>query len=95
MAIGGPVLFLIGCAFFKRASSTLRNPPFSHLVGLVLFTGLTIWAWFGKLTVLETGALATAVLILTAVWEWLSLNGGWQRWTPWMQPVLGRFTRPN
>ena len=95
VAIGGPVLFLIGCAFFKRASSTLRNPPFSHLVGLSLFTALTIWAWFGDLRVLETGALATAILILTAVWEWLSLNGGWQRWAPWMQPLFGRFTRPS
>lgn len=95
VALGGPVLFLIGCAFFKRASSTLRNPPFSHLVGLVLFAGVTAWALYGDLTILETGALATAILILTGMWEWLSLNGGWQRWAPWMEPMLGRFTPPS
>ncbi len=95
VAIGGPVLFLAGCSFFKRSSASLRYLPLSHGIGQVLLTILAGTAWFGGWTVLTTGALATATLILTAVWEWLSLHGGWQRWTPWMEPVLGRFTPPS
>jgi low temperature requirement protein LtrA len=95
VAIGGPVLFLMGCALFKRVSSSLQYLPLSHGVGQVLLTVLAITAWATEMSVLATGAWATAILILTSVWEWLSLHGGWQRWTPWMEPVLGRFTPPS
>jgi hypothetical protein len=30
------------------------------------------------------GIAATGAMISTAVWEWFSLNGGWQRWIPWI-----------
>ncbi len=95
VAIGGPVLFLMGCALFKRVSSSLQYLPLSHGVGQVLLTVLAVTAWATEMSVLATGAWATAILILTSVWEWLSLHGGWQRWTPWMEPVLGRFTPPS
>lgn len=95
VTIGGPALFLIGCSFFKRSSASLRYLPLSHGIGQVLLTLLAVTSWFGGWTMLTTGTLATATLILTAIWEWLSLNGGWQRWAPWMEPVFGRFTPPS
>lgn len=95
VAFGGPSLFLWGCSFFKRASSGLRLPPLSHGVGLILLLIFGILAWGMHLTILQAGALATSALIVTAIWEWLSLHGGWQRWAPWMEPVLGRFTPPS
>lgn len=95
VAIGGPALFLIGCSFFKRKTASLRYLPLSHGIGQSLLLVVAVASWFGGWRVLTTGALITATLILTAIWEWLSLNGGWQRWTPWMKPVLGRFTPPN
>lgn len=95
VAIGGPALFLIGCSFFKRSTSSQTFLPLSHGVGQILLVLLAICSWLGEWTVLTTGALATATLILTAIWEWLSLNGGWQRWAPWMKPVFGRFSPPS
>ena len=31
---------------------------------------------------------ATLALIATAIWEWLSLHGGWERWVPWAGRVF-------
>lgn len=95
VAVGGPALFLFGCGFFKKVSSSLQYLPLSHGVGQSLLVILAVSAWATGMTVLAAGALATAILVFTAMWEWLSLNGGWQRWTPWMQPILGRFTPPS
>lgn len=69
-AIGGSALFLIGNILFKR--SYMDWMPLSHLVGL----GLLILLAPGALVLppLAFGAGATAILILVAVWETLSLH---------------------
>ena len=34
---------------------------------------------------------AALALILTATWEWFSINGGWQRWTPWAGALVKKL----
>jgi low temperature requirement protein LtrA len=70
--LGGTALFLAGNLWFK--SLTWRWPPLSHLVGL----GLTALAFFAYpyLSPLALLALSTAILILVAVWERVSLGAG-------------------
>lgn len=87
-AIGGPMLFLIGNQAFKWVTSGTRFPPLSHYVGLgvLVITGVT--GWLSHWQPLTIGMAATATLIGTAVWEWFSLNGGYQRWAPWMRPLF-------
>jgi len=68
--IGGPILFIFGNLLFKRA--TAGRWPLSHMVGiglLVLLIPTTAWLW-----PLGVGASATAVMILVATWETLSLR---------------------
>jgi len=71
-ATGGPLLFLIGTILFKH---TFRGwYQLSHLVGILL---LGASAWFaGGLSPLMLSALTTAILIVVAVWESLSLKSG-------------------
>jgi low temperature requirement protein LtrA len=88
-AVGGPLLFLVGNQAFKWATSGQRWPPLSHGIGTVLLIALGTAGYFGHWQPLTIGMLAAATLILTAVWEWLSLHGGWQRWAPWLGK-LGR-----
>ena len=67
--IGGPVLYLIGNALFKRTLH--EHLPLSHLVGLGLLAAIAlVSAW---LTPLAVCTLATASLIVVAVWETRSL----------------------
>jgi low temperature requirement protein LtrA len=68
--LGGPALYLVGNALFKRTSSPYV--PLSHLVGLGLLAMLIPVC--GLLTPLALSAGATAVLIVVAIWEWLSLG---------------------
>jgi low temperature requirement protein LtrA len=68
--LGGPALYLVGNALFKRTSAP--HVPLSHLVGLGLLAMLIPVC--GLLTPLVLSAGATAVLIVVAVWEWLSLG---------------------
>jgi low temperature requirement protein LtrA len=68
--IGGPALYLAGNAAFKRLSAP--NVPFSHLVGFVLLALLV--SVTASATPLLLSAGSTAVLIVVAVWEWLSLR---------------------
>ncbi len=68
--LGGPALFLAGAFWFKRL--TARLPPLSHLVGLALLAAGAFAV--SLLSPLELGAAATAVLILVAVWERMSLG---------------------
>lgn len=87
--VGGPLLFLIGNQAFKWITSGAKYPPLSHGFGLLTLTGVGFWGWFGHWQPLTLGIAVTGALILTALWEWFSLHGGWQRWTPWMGRLFG------
>ena len=69
--VGGPALYLFGNALFKRLSAP--NMPLSHLIGLGLLA-LTVPASF-YVTPVELSATTTAIMIVVALWEWLSLRG--------------------
>jgi low temperature requirement protein LtrA len=71
-AIGGPLLFLIGTILFKH---TIRGfLQLSHGVGII---ALGILAWFaGGLSPLLLSILTTAIMIVVAVWESVSLRSG-------------------
>ena len=69
-AIGGPLLFLIGTILFKH---TIRGfLQLSHGVGIIALGAL---AWFaGELSPLLLSLLTTAIMIVVAVWESISLK---------------------
>jgi low temperature requirement protein LtrA len=71
-AVGGPLLFLIGTILFKH---TIRGwLQLSHGAGIV---ALGILAWFaGALSPLMLSILATAIMIVVAAWESISLKSG-------------------
>jgi low temperature requirement protein LtrA len=71
-AIGGPLLFLLGTILFKH---TIRGfLQLSHGVGIVT---LGILAWFaGGLSPLLLSVLTTAIMVMVAVWESVSLRAG-------------------
>ena len=69
-AIGGPLLFLVGTILFKHSIRGFLQ--LSHGVGII---ALAVLAWFaGDLTPLMLSVLTTALLIVVAVWESLSLR---------------------
>lgn len=68
--LGGPALYLIGNALFKRTSS--KHVPLSHLVGVGLLGLLIPAAAFVMPLILSAGT--TIVLIVVAIWEWMSLG---------------------
>jgi low temperature requirement protein LtrA len=68
--IGGPALYLVGTALFKRLSAP--NFPLSHIVGLALLAVLAPLAMIT--TPLVLSAKTTAILIIVAAWEWRSLG---------------------
>lgn len=84
VACGGPALFLIGNALFKWMTVERAIPPLSHIVGVILLAGIGIVGLAAHWQPLTIGITATAMLILTALWEWLALNGGYPRWLPWI-----------
>src|SRR3954471_11886313 len=69
-AIGGPLLFLLGTILFKH---TIRGwLQLSHGAGIA---ALGILAWFaGELSPLMLSILTTAIMIVVAVWESVSLR---------------------
>ena len=69
--LGGPALYLVGLALFKRLS--LGWLPLSHLVGLGVLAVLAVV--MQGLPVLAMGAAAAAALVLVAAWEHVSLGG--------------------
>ena len=71
-AIGGPLLFLIGTILFKH---TIRGwLQLSHGAGIV---ALGVLAWFaGGLSPLMLSLLTTAIMIVVAAWESISLKSG-------------------
>lgn len=87
VTLGGSLLFLIGNMGFKKSTNDHSLPPFSHMIGCVLLIAVGAAAWFLHWQPITLGIAAFAVLASTAIWEWGSYNGGWQRWAPW----LGRF----
>ncbi|MCW0196616.1 low temperature requirement protein A [Sphingopyxis sp.] len=89
VSVGGPLLFLIGNMGFKKATNDRRLPPFSHMLGSILLLAAGAAAWFGHWQPIALGLATFAALVFTAVWEWGSYHGGWQRWAPWIE----RFDR--
>jgi low temperature requirement protein LtrA len=71
-AIGGPLLFLFGTILFKL---TFRGfLQLSHGVGIV---ALGILYWFaGELSPVVLSCLTTAIMLIVAIWESISLNSG-------------------
>jgi low temperature requirement protein LtrA len=71
-AIGGPLLFLVGTILFKH---TFRGfLQLSHGAGIV---ALAILAWFANaLSPLMLSLLTSAIMIIVAVWESISLGSG-------------------
>jgi low temperature requirement protein LtrA len=69
-AVGGPLLFLVGTILFKHA---IRNFfQLSHIVGIAAFLGL---GWFAAdMSPLLLSVVTTALLIVVAIWESLSLR---------------------
>jgi low temperature requirement protein LtrA len=74
---GGAILFLIGLGLFKRFSNTLGNFPMSHIVAVLLTAGLGLRASLSPIAAPRFAIWGAAVLLLTAVWEWVSYHGGW------------------
>jgi len=70
--LGGPALYLAGNLMFKWL--TAPYPPLSHMAGLALLAALILGV--PVTPPLALSVAATAVLILVAVWEWLSLSQG-------------------
>jgi low temperature requirement protein LtrA len=71
-AIGGPLLFLVGTILFKHTFR--RFLQLSHGVGIV---ALGILAWFASaLSPLVLSILTTAILVVVAAWESISLKSG-------------------
>jgi low temperature requirement protein LtrA len=68
--VGGPALYLLGTALFKRL--TAPNLPLSHLVCLGLLVALGIAG--GMVARLHLATATTVILIVVAVWEWASLT---------------------
>jgi len=68
--LGGPALYLLGTALFKRL--TAPHLPLSHLVGLGLL--VLLGAAYSVATPLHLAGATTAIMIVVAVWEWMSLT---------------------
>ncbi len=69
-AIGGPLLFLVGTILFKHVIRGFLQ--FSHCAGIVALAGLV---WFASdLSPLTLSGLTTAILIMVAAWESISLR---------------------
>jgi low temperature requirement protein LtrA len=69
-AVGGPLLFLVGTILFKHAIRGFLQ--LSHIFGIV---ALAATGWFGHdLSPLWLSILTTAIMVVVAVWESLSLR---------------------
>jgi len=69
-AIGGPLLFLVGTILFKHSFRGFLQ--LSHGVGII---ALCVLAWFAsELSPLMLSILTTAIMIVVAVWESISLR---------------------
>jgi low temperature requirement protein LtrA len=69
-AIGGPLLFLVGTILFKLSIRGFLQ--LSHGVGIV---ALGVLSWFAnELSPLLLSICSTAIMIVVAVWESVSLS---------------------
>ncbi|GAB3242974.1 low temperature requirement protein A [Chitinimonas naiadis] len=65
--LGGPALYLIGCALFKAAIAGRRRPPLSTLLGVAF---LLLLAWPApSLSPLLLSGLSTLILVAVAAWD--------------------------
>jgi low temperature requirement protein LtrA len=69
--LGGPALYLLGNFLFKKAT-TERRTALSHLIGLLVLAALAPLSLVAQ--PLTFSAATTAVLVLVAVWETVSLG---------------------
>lgn len=69
-AVGGTAVYVVGNALFKRFA--FGRWPLSHLVGMGLLALLAIVAF--QLTPLAIGTATMGILILVAIWEFMSLR---------------------
>jgi low temperature requirement protein LtrA len=69
-AIGGPMLFLIGTILFKHAIRGWLQ--LSHGVGIILLA--VLWWFAADFSPLELSLLTTAILVVVAAWESISLR---------------------
>ena len=95
---GGTILFLAGLGLFKRFANTIRNFPLSHMVAIALFLLLGLRAWLAPMGALAFAGFGVAILLGTAVWEWVSYHGGWMErierlGLPYPQGIRERFER--
>lgn len=72
--VGGPALYLLGCAMFKWVTNTRALPPLSHLAGLAMLAALWFAAVPLHLSALALGAATTTVFIVVAGWETAALR---------------------
>jgi low temperature requirement protein LtrA len=71
-AVGGPLVFLVGTILFKRTIRGWLQP--SHGAGIV---ALCVVGWFaGDLSPLMLSIVTTALMIVVAAWESISLRSG-------------------
>ena len=77
--IGGPLVYLLGNALFKRV--VYGNFPRSHAIGMAAL--LLLAPLMSGLNFLTAGALTTAVMVLVTVWE------AYTRRRPGAMPVAG------
>jgi low temperature requirement protein LtrA len=68
--VGGPAIYLLGIALFKKLTAPYF--PLSHLVGLGLLALLA--GAYSVATPLQLAAATTAILLVVAIWEWASLT---------------------
>lgn len=74
---GGAVLYLTGLGLFKRHANTMGNFPMSHIVAIIAVAALGTAAAGAAVPALRFAALGGVILLVTAVWEWVSYHGGW------------------
>lgn len=70
--LGGPALYLLGNALFKKAVNA-THLPLSHLIGLALLALLALT--HARWSIVSLGVATTAVLVIVALWEMRALRG--------------------
>ena len=68
--VGGPALYLLGNMLFKRVA--FGRLPLTHMVGLALFALLAAVA--SHIEPLPLSCAATLVIIIVAIWEFISMK---------------------